>query len=139
MAVTRYTRRGLVVENNSVGNGNSLYERLGGKGAITAAVERFYERVLKDPQLQSFFAKTDMEWLKSRQTQFLTQALGGPADYKGRSMKMAHAGLAIKQSHFDLVAKHLVETLQSLKVPQALIDEVVAGVVPLAGEIVNSK
>ncbi len=124
---------------NAVEKENSLYDRLGGKKAVAAAVEGFYERVLKDPQLQSFFAKTNMAWLKSRQNQFLTQALGGPADYKGRSMKMAHTGLAIKQSHFDLVAKHLVETLASLKVPQALIDEVVAGVAPLAGEIVNSN
>jgi hemoglobin len=55
----------------------SLYERLGGKTAIVAAGEEFYRRVLADPELRPFFAKTNMKWLKTRQPHFLTQTLGG--------------------------------------------------------------
>jgi methyl-accepting chemotaxis protein len=116
----------------------SLYERLGGKTAITAAVEEFYRRVLADPELRPFFAKTNMKWLKTRQAQFLTQALGGPALYRGQDMKAAHAHLAIEARHFERVAGHLVGTLRSLGVSQPLIDEVVAGVAPLAADIVNT-
>jgi methyl-accepting chemotaxis protein len=116
----------------------SLYERLGGKTAITAAVEEFYRRVLADPELRPFFAKTNMKWLKTRQVQFLTQALGGPALYRGQDMKAAHAHLAIEAHHFERVAGHLVNTLQMLGAPQPLIDEVVAGVAPLAADIVNT-
>jgi methyl-accepting chemotaxis protein len=117
----------------------SLYERLGGKGAIHAAVEQFYERVLADPELRPFFAKTNVKWLKTRQAQFLTQALGGPALYQGQDMKKAHAHLAIEARHFERVAGHLVGTLRALGVPQPLIEEVVAGVAPLAGDIVNTS
>ena len=63
--------------NVAVEDNPSLYERLGGKTAIAAAVEEFYVRVLADPELRPFFAKTNMKWLKTRQAQFLTQALGG--------------------------------------------------------------
>jgi hemoglobin len=124
--------------NLAVKDSPSLYERLGGKGAINAAVEQFYVRVLADPELQPFFAKTNLKWLKTRQAQFLTQALGGPALYQGQAMKPAHAHLAIEARHFNRVAGHLVGTLQALGVPQPLIDEVVAGVAPLAADIVNT-
>ena len=116
-----------------------LYERLGGPEAITAVVARFYERVLADPQLVPFFTAVDMDWLRSRQVQFFTQALGGPAVYEGRDMKLAHAHLPIHSRHFERVAGHLVETLKQLGVKQSLIDEVIALVAPLASEIVNTE
>jgi two-component system chemotaxis sensor kinase CheA len=116
----------------------SIYDRLGGAEAIKATVEKFYQRVLDDPQLQPFFANTDMDSLKAQQVRFFTQALGGPAEYKGRSMKEAHAPLAIEQRHFDLVAGHLMAALVSLSVPKPLMDDVVAVVAPLASEIVSA-
>ena len=116
----------------------SLYERLGGKPAIAAAVDEFYVRVLADPELQPFFAKANIKWLKTRQAQFLTQALGGPAIYQGQDMRSAHAHLPIEARHFERVAGHLVGTLQTLEVPQPLIDEVIASVAPLAADIVNT-
>ena len=116
----------------------SIYDRLGGAEAIKATVEKFYQRVLDDPQLQPFFANADMDSLKAQQVRFFTQALGGPAEYKGRSMKEAHAPLAIEQRHFDLVAGHLMAALVSLSVPKLLMDEVVAVVAPLASEIVSA-
>jgi len=115
-----------------------LYEQLGGEVAIKATVDKFYQKVLADPALKPFFAKTNLAWLKGKQVAFFTQALGGPAIYKGRNMKRAHENLPIEQVHFDKVAGHLVETLQDLKVPQKLIDQVIAAVAPLSEDIVNT-
>ena len=117
----------------------TLYERLGGAAAIDAAVANFYQRVLSDQQLAHFFESTDMNWLKKSQTEFLTQALGGPSLYKGASMESAHAALGITEEDFNRVAGHLVATLQGLGVPQPLVDEVVALVAPLAPQIVTKK
>jgi methyl-accepting chemotaxis protein len=119
--------------------GPSIYDRLGGLEAISAAVDQFYERVLADEDLKHFFARTNLPRLKKRITQYLVQLLGGPAGYKGRDMKAAHRHLAIDSSHFGKVAGHLVDTLQSLGVPQPLIDEVIAHVGPLAADIVNTR
>jgi methyl-accepting chemotaxis protein len=117
----------------------SLYDRLGGADAIQAAVEGFYDRVLADRDVAHFFAKTNLAWLKKRQAQFLAQALGGPAEYKGRSMRRAHAGLGIGPADFATIAAHLGATLRDLGVQPALIDEVVAVVAPLEPEIVEAK
>ena len=47
----------------------------------------------------------------------MTFALGGPKVYTGRSMAAAHAKLikekGLKPQHFDTVATHLIETLES--------------------------
>ena len=115
----------------------SLFDKLGGTKSIEAVVDEFYKRVLADTELKPFFAETNMTWLRMRQVQFLTQALGGPALYKGKGMKEAHAKVTIGQHHFDLVAMHLVGTLKSLSVAQAEIDAVVSAVAPLAKDIVS--
>ncbi|MGO9124057.1 MAG: group I truncated hemoglobin [Terriglobales bacterium] len=117
----------------------SMFARLGGREAITATVGQFYERVLADGELKPFFARTNMTWLKLRQTQFFVQALGGPAEYKGKTMKLAHSGLEIEPRHFQGVARHLSETLASLQVPKPLIAEVMTAVASLEPDIVTHQ
>jgi hemoglobin len=116
----------------------SLYDLLGGEAAIDAAVERFYDKVLADPELAPFFARVRIEWQKKQQRAFLTAALGGPDAYRDRDMAAAHARHHITDHHFDLVAGHLVSTLVELGVAQPLIDQVVDVVAPLRADIVNS-
>ena len=115
----------------------TLFERIGGVPAIKATVDGLYERVLNDPTLAPFFEKVNLRWLKSQQNAFFIQALGGPAVYKGKDMKTAHAHMAISQEHFQAVAGHLVAVMTELSVPSSLIDEVVGVVAPLSGEIVT--
>ena len=117
----------------------SLYQRIGGEAAIHAAVDHFYERVLAGTSLSHFFLGVNIGRLKAHQFAFLSQALGGPKQYSGGSMKEAHARLAIEQSHFDSVATHLVETLRGLHVPEDIIGEVAQALLPLAGQIVNTQ
>jgi truncated hemoglobin YjbI len=54
------------------------------------------------------------------------QALGGPNDYKGRSMAEAHAGMGLTDKHFDAVAGHFVATLKELGVADGLVAEAAA-------------
>jgi len=115
----------------------SLFARLGGRDLIAATVERFYGRLLADRELKPFFIRTNMSWLKLRQTQFMMQALGGPAEYKGKSMKVAHACMEIEPRHFQLVAGHLADTLASLDIPKTLIGEVMTAVASLEPDIVT--
>lgn len=116
----------------------SLYERIGGEPAISAAVDRFYERVLSDPDLKNFFNSVSMPRLKAHQHAFLSQALGGPRQYSGASMRDAHARLPIEQRHFDGVAIHLVETLRELGVSEEIIAAIAAALTPLSAQIVNT-
>lgn len=117
----------------------TLFEQLGGEPAITAAVEMFYERVMADAELRPFFDEGRLPRLKLRQTQFFTQALGGPAVYRGATMKAAHRKHPIEAQHFEKVVGHLAATLDELKVPQALSREVLSQLAPLAADIINTR
>ena len=107
----------------------TLYERLGGEAAVTAAVGMFYDRIMADPSLAPFFAGLDMERQIHKQIAFMTMAFGGPHEYTGRDLRVAHAGLVkrgLGEDHFAGVAEHLRATLERLSVPSELIDEVMA-------------
>jgi hemoglobin len=108
----------------------SLYERVGGEEAITAAVGIFYDKLLADPLIRPFFAGLDMERQITKQISFMARAFGGPAQYQGRDLRVAHAELVrtsgLADVHFDAVARHLESTLVEIGVARPVVDEVLA-------------
>ena len=108
---------------------SSLFEKIGGEAAVEAAVDLFYRKVLTDDLISDFFETTDMDGQRAKQKSFLTMAFGGPNNYTGKDMRIAHAPLVEKglnDAHFDAVAGHLQSTLEELGVASGLIDEVMA-------------
>jgi hemoglobin len=104
----------------------SLYERIGGEAAVMAAVDLFYRKVMDDELTRPFFAGLDMPAQVKKQVSFMTWAFGGPAEYKGRDLRTAHAGLVqrgLNDQHFDAVARHLEATLRELGLADDLIQE----------------
>ncbi|HSR54610.1 MAG TPA: group 1 truncated hemoglobin [Alphaproteobacteria bacterium] len=107
----------------------TLFHRLGGQGAIDAAVDVFYEKVLADPSINRFFEGVDMAKQRAKQKAFLAYAFGAPLPYSGKDLADAHAHLVadgLDDGHFDAVAGHLLATLQELGVPEDLAGEVMA-------------
>lgn len=117
---------------------DTLYEKLGGRGAVAAVVDIFYDRVLADPALAPVFAGVDMNRMQRHQVMFVSAATGGPQPDVPFDLAAAHAGLAITDAQFDHVAAHLVASLRVAAVPPELIDEVVALVAPLRPQIVSA-
>ncbi len=107
----------------------SLYEDIGGEGAVNAAVDIFYRKVLKDDRIKRFFDDVDMARQAAKQKAFLTMAFGGPNNYTGEDMRKGHAHLVargLNDSHFDAVVEDLGATLKELNVPDNLIAQVAA-------------
>lgn len=117
----------------------TIYERLGGEVSIDVAVDRFYERVVADPELAPFFGGTDVRRLRAHQKAFLAMALGGPRRYTGRGLGEAHRHLAIDDHHVDQVAGHLAAVLSGLGVAPDLVDEVVTAVDGLRGDVLDRR
>jgi hemoglobin len=114
----------------------SVYDQIGGGTAVAAAVDQFYVRVLRDPELAPYFANTDMTRQKSHMRAFLAAAVGGPQLYDGRDMRAAHAHAAITPHSFDRVVIHLVATLEGLGVPAPIIEAIGGKLTPLREQIV---
>ncbi|MFO1349298.1 MAG: group 1 truncated hemoglobin [Gammaproteobacteria bacterium] len=105
----------------------SLYEKLGGEPAVDAAVDIFYRKVLRDDSISHFFDSVDMDAQRAKQKSFLAMVFGGPNAYTGKDLRSAHADLVkrgLNDAHFNAVAQHLQATLEELKVPAALVQEV---------------
>ena len=97
----------------------NLYERLGGSDAITAVVDRFYERVLDDDRVAGFFDDVDMQRQRAHQADFLSSVAGGPVEYSGDEMAVAHDHLDIDRRQFSIIATHLSKTLDAFDVDEA--------------------
>jgi len=107
----------------------SLYDQLGGKAAVDAAVDIFYRKVLSDDRVCQFFEHTDMDAQAAKQKAFLTLAFGGPNNYTGMDMRKGHAHLVargLNDSHVDAIIELLGETLKELGVADNLIGQVAA-------------
>jgi hemoglobin len=118
----------------------SLYTRLGGYDAIAAVVDDFVGRLVADKRLTKFFTGHSEDSLKRIRMHVIDQlceAAGGPCNYTGRDMKKTHHGLGITSDDWDASAKHLVESLDKFKVPQAEKDELLAIVTSLKKDIVD--
>lgn len=105
---------------------DSLYQKLGGKTAIDAAVDAFYVKVLADDRVKHFFDDVNMNKQRRKQKEFLSAAFGGPLPWTGKDMRKAHEGMGLTEAHFNAIAENLVATLKDLKISQELIDQVVA-------------
>ena len=116
----------------------SLYERLGGKPAITAVVDDFVTRVAADTRINGKFANANIPRLKMLLVEQICQASGGPCTYTGRDMRMAHAGMGIKGSEFDALVGDLVATLNKFKVPEREKNELLGALGPMKKDIVEN-
>ena len=117
----------------------SLYDRLGGKLAITAVVEDFVGRVADDSRINGKFANANIPRLKTMLTEQICQASGGPCSYKGRDMKSSHAGMGITGEEFDALVGDLVTTLNKFKVGDRETKELLGALAPMKKDIVTSQ
>jgi len=97
----------------------SLYDRLGGKPAITAVIDEFVGNVANDQRINGRFATTDIPKLKGHLVDQVCGATGGPCTYTGRDMKTTHAGMRITNADFTAMVEDLVAALNKFQVPQA--------------------
>ena len=116
----------------------SVYDAIGGRAALTAAVDRFYGRLLADPALGPLFPRGVGARHRAYVVTILGEALGGRERYRGPDIAGAHRGLAIGDAHFDRAAAHLGATLDELCVPRDLADRIVGIVAGLRPAVVTA-
>ena len=116
----------------------NVYQAIGGRAALAAAVDGLYGRLLADPVLSRFFPRGVAAKHRAYVVTILGEALGGPERYRGPDLAKAHRGLGITDADFDRTAVHLAEVLDSLGVPGHLADHIVGIVAGLRPAIVTA-
>jgi hemoglobin len=115
----------------------SIYEQIGGRASLKAAVDGLYGRLIADPELGRFFPTGVGEVHRGYVITLLGQALGGPERYRGPDLVAVHSKLGITDAHFDATAAHLDAVLDELGVPRELTDQIVGIVAGLRDAIVS--
>jgi len=115
----------------------SLYERLGGKEAITAVVDDFVANVAADNRINGFFAKANIPRLKANLVDQICQATGGPCTYTGKDMKTAHKAMGITDADFNALVEDLKKSLDKFKVPAKEQGELLGALGSLKPQIVG--
>jgi hemoglobin len=115
----------------------SLYDRLGGKPAITAVVDDFIGNVAGDARINQRFANVNVPRLKAMLVDQICEATGGPCKYSGQTMVEAHRGMNIKDAEFTALVEDLVKSLDSFKVPAKEKNELLTALGGLKPQIVG--
>ncbi|MGE0870444.1 MAG: group 1 truncated hemoglobin [Kofleriaceae bacterium] len=115
----------------------TLYDRLGGKDAITAVVDDFIANVVADARINSFFANADVANLKAKLVDQICEASGGPCKYTGKTMKETHTGMGVKNEHFDAMVEDLVKSLDKFNVAEQDKADLLAALGGMRGDIVT--
>ncbi len=94
----------------------TLYERLGGRAAITAVVDDSIANVTSDPRINRRFANAGPGLTKNL-VDLICLRTGGPCKYTGADMATAHEGMFIRDDEFDALVEDMVKSLDKFKVP----------------------
>jgi hemoglobin len=115
----------------------SLYDRLGGKSAITAVVDTFVARVAADTRINKKFARSNIPRVKTELVDQICAQTGGPCTYTGRTMKETHRNMGVTDGEFNALVDDLVASLNTFKVPKREQDELLAALGAMKSDIVE--
>src|SRR5690606_40919599 len=115
--------------------GPSLYMQLG-PSRIADIVVTFYKMMMSDPTTAPYFEEYDVEEVMSHQHAFLCVATGGPLDYVGRSIRVAHGGVGISNEAFDRTMEHLRTALVGAGLPVDVVGSIMAKVEAFRSHVV---
>src|ERR1700680_1158237 len=120
----------------------TLYQRLGGKKAITAVVDEFVGRVAADSRINSYFKNTASDpkrlaHFKMNLVDQICEASGGSCKYKGKDMKPAHAGMGITDMDFNALVEDLAGALDKFKVGAQEKNDLLGALAPMKKDIVE--
>jgi hemoglobin len=118
---------------------DSLYQSFGQKAGLTALMEDFVPRLLKDPRMEPFFAKSNLENLKEQLTNQICQVTGGPCVYKGIDMKTVHREMDITKGNFNALVEVLQESMDAQKIPFRAQNKLLALLAPMHRDVITVK
>lgn len=116
------------------------YEQLGGEEFVRRLVKAFYDRVAKHPDLIPIFPD-DLTETARKQTQFLTQFLGGPPLY---TEEHGHPRLRARHMPFEITPKRasawlacMSEAMDEIELSGPLREQLYSRLVMTAHHMVN--
>ena len=116
-------------DSQTSGQGQTLYQRLGGYDGVASYVALVFPRVAQHPELTHMFRGHGKD-SQQRQLQLvidlICQKTGGPCAYIGRPMTPVHDGLGISEANWSTFMKIISDGMNEKKYPSDVRDEFLA-------------
>jgi hemoglobin len=126
----------------SAASEKTLYQRLGGKKAITAGRRVCRQSGRRQPDQRLFQEhgirpEKRLAHFKMNLVDQICEASGGPCKYKGKDMKTAHAGMGITDADFNALVEDLVGALDKFRVGAQEKNDLLGALGPMKKDIVE--
>jgi hemoglobin len=118
---------------------DTLYQALGQKAGITALVDDFVGRVLRDDRIKHHFKDTNPKALKDSLSDQFCQLSGGPCKYEGADMKAAHADMGIRKHEFNALVEDLQVAMDARGIPFAQQNRLLVLLAPMHRDIITER
>lgn len=118
----------------------TLFEVVGGHDQLEKMVAQFYQYILSDDRINSYFLDnvSDIPKLHSTMVLFLTHLFGGPNHYTGPDMRTLHKNMPIKKIHFQITWEHMESAFLVYKLSKDTIREIRELIFTTEKDIVNT-
>lgn len=90
---------------------NNLFDLIGSRSTLDKVHKIFYDKIYAHPWISLYFKEVKQEIIESQQSDFMSQAMGGPAIYCGKLPVPAHHHLFISEELFELRTRLLQEAM----------------------------
>jgi len=89
----------------------TLYERLGSNEGLSKIIKDTIALHHKNPDIARYFTDVDDDVLAAHVVAFFAAGTGGPANYQGRDMTTAHAGMNMSDADYDSGVKDVLNAV----------------------------
>lgn len=93
---------------------NSLFDRIGGRPTLEKVHKIFYDKIYAHPWIGEYFKEIQQDIIEIQQTDFMSQAMGGPAIYCGKLPIAAHKHMFINLELFELRSQLLQDSIREV-------------------------
>jgi hemoglobin len=124
--------------NTTAPAGPPLFDRIGGRPVVTAAVEDFFANVGADSRIAGRFANAGSAQFKAELVEQLCVSTGGPCKYTGRPLKDVHASMGISDAEFNAMVQDLRKAMARQNVSVENQVAFAAALEPLRDNVVSS-
>ncbi len=119
----------------------TLYERIGGYGAIFVFAEDVISRLMDDEEVGHIWDHMSQDRVFKEHQNFvdwLCEHWGGPMMYRGRDLETVHRGMGITERYWDVLFEKIDEAYEKFGTPQELREEVNAFLKGFKPQVVGS-
>jgi hemoglobin len=117
----------------------ALYQAFGEKAGLVKLMDDFVPRLQADPRLAEAFKNANVVNLKSQLVNQICQVSGGPCEYKGPDMKVAHSNMDITKTDFNALVEVLQKSMDAQGIAFSSQNQLLARLAPMHRDVITVK